>query len=180
MDPRLVMTYVCLPRMEYRWRVSQAEEVGSRDGEKCVSRGSGEATRIAQWSRGDGEVDVTNVHQGMRWMPRKPKLTTMAPETRSYFRRVTRSMTARVEAERKRGGTGATGAEGPPKKRRSSRVFRAARAGIARAPAPEEEKEEDVVPEFGRCCVCDERGWYAMRCLECGSETGAVCVCPDE
>ena len=84
-------------------------------------------------------------------------------------------MTTRIVVGEKHGGTGARSAR-KPKKRRSRRVVR-----VARDQGEEEDphkEEEDDVPAFGRCCVCNSVGWFACSCEECGSETGAVCVDP--
>jgi uncharacterized protein with PIN domain len=95
------------------------------------------------------------------------KLLTMAPETRSAGRRVTRSSTRGALAKKKGVVESVVVAKMPPKRRRKKPVKVAKKGRVAkreRVASVDERKDEDREWE---CAECGALGWYGRKCYFC-------------
>jgi hypothetical protein len=95
------------------------------------------------------------------------KLLTMAPETRSAGRRVTRSSTAGALAKKKGIVESVAVAKMPPKGKRKKPVKVAKKRRVAkrkRVASVDEGKENE---KEGECAEWGALGWYGRRCYFC-------------
>jgi hypothetical protein len=111
-----------------------------------------------------------------RWVAILLKLLTMAPETRSAGRRVTRSSVASALAKKKGVVESVAVAKMPPKGKRKKPVKVAKKGRVAkkeRVASVDEREDED---EEGECAECGALGRYGRACYFC--DNGSLCVNP--
>jgi hypothetical protein len=110
------------------------------------------------------------------WVAILLKLLTMAPETRSAGRRVTRSSTASALAKKKGVVESVAVAKMPHKRKRKKPVKVAKKGRVAkREQVASVDKGEDEDKE-GECAECGALGRYGRECYFC--DDGSLCVNP--
>ena len=111
-----------------------------------------------------------------RWVAILLKLLTMAPETRSAGRRVTRSSAASALARKKGVVESVAVAKMPPKRKKKKPVKVAKKGRVAkkeRVASVDEREDED---EEGKCTECGALGQYGQECYFC--DDGSLFVDP--
>jgi hypothetical protein len=101
-------------------------------------------------------------------------LLTIAPETRSKPRRVTRSSTATTLGKKKCGTESVAVAKMPPKRKWKKPVKVAKKRRVAKGKRACWLEEGGKNRREGLCPVCREPGWHGDMCENCDSE--ALCV----